>query len=69
MQISGLTPFEFTMRDIRAEFGDIGGQQIFLKAWVTDYFWYETQNGTAVTQVYDDGVRWVVEKVYLNLFI
>lgn len=57
-QIHGIGAFQFKMSDVTNVFGyDIGGKQMFIKAWVYDYFWMDTMNGTAVTDVFTPGVR------------
>lgn len=56
--MNGLASFEFSMDRINATFGtELGGKQMYVKAWVYDFFWQDTMNGSAVTDLYDPGVR------------
>ena len=43
------------MHRLKEHFGNITDCEIHLKAWIYDWFWQETINGTAVTKVYADG--------------
>ncbi len=57
LQVSKEVPFAFSMDSLEAEFGDLSGKEIFVKCWYYDWFLVETQNGTAVTKVIEDGIR------------
>ena len=45
------------MDELVQEFGDMKGRDIFIKAWLTDFFWLDTFNATGVVHVLEDGIR------------
>lgn len=55
--MEGTVPFEFTMKQLREQWGTIAGKQLYFKAWIFDWYFMETQNGTAVTKVLKDGIK------------
>ena len=54
--MTGTFPFKFSMSDIREEFGDVAGKDLYVEGWIHDFYWLETQNGTSVTHVVRDGL-------------
>ena len=45
------------MEELRQTFGDkLAGNEIFFTADLYDWTWHETQSGTAVTRIVEDGV-------------
>ena len=44
------------MDELTREFGDLAGRSVYLKAWIYDWFWQETINGTHITKVYKDEI-------------
>ncbi|ELT94762.1 hypothetical protein CAPTEDRAFT_205314 [Capitella teleta] len=55
--LSGSVPFEFTMEEIKETWGDVANTELHFKGWIKDWYFLDTQNGTAVTKVLKDGVR------------
>ena len=50
-------PFDFALSEVKEKFGELGGKDLFLKAWFYDWYFMETQNSTAVTKIITDGIR------------
>ena len=57
MQVTGEVSFKFTMEEIRKTFGEVQGKDLHFKAWVHDWEFLETQNGTSSTEVIHDGIE------------
>lgn len=57
LQLNGLVPFEYTMQEISEIWGDVTGMELHFKGWIYDWYFLDTQSGTAVTKVLSDGVR------------
>ena len=46
------------MTEIHQVWGkEIWDKELYFKAWMKDWWWLETQNGSSVTRVVRDGVR------------
>ncbi|ELU06775.1 hypothetical protein CAPTEDRAFT_193982 [Capitella teleta] len=52
----GTVPFEYTMREMKDLWGDLGGKELHFKGWIYDWYHLNIQNGTSVTKVLRDGV-------------
>lgn len=57
LQVQTAGAFYFTMEELTAEFGDIAGKDVFLKGWLTDFFWLDRINATHVCKVIKDGIQ------------
>ena len=56
-QVETAVGFEFTMAELTEKFGDIADKDVFIKGWLTDFFWLDTFNATAIVKVIRDGIQ------------
>jgi hypothetical protein len=57
LQFKGKMPFDFKMGELRDVWGDLAGTELHFKGWIFDWYHQNTQNGTSVTKILDDGVK------------
>ena len=47
----------FSMDELREHWGkELAGKSLWVKVWVYDWLWTETQNSTAITRILKDGI-------------
>ena len=54
--MEGSETFEFSMKDIRAMWGDVVGKELVVTGFLYDWYFLFERNATAVTKVLRDGV-------------
>ena len=60
MQMTGTVPFDYSMDEMEDKWGPPAGKELHFKGWLYDWYWQETQNGTAVTKMIHDGVKVII---------
>ncbi len=45
------------MQELEDRFGELTGKELHLRGWIHDWYWDETQEGSAVVEIVQDGVN------------
>jgi len=56
-QVATFKSFLYTMDEIRDMWGEPAGKDLFFVASMTDYYYLETLTSTAITHIYQDGIK------------
>ena len=55
--MSHAVPIDFSFDEMRLVWGSVSGMTLWVKAWIYDWYFDNTQNGTATCRVIQDGVN------------